>query len=275
VLHKKAPGKHRSSSSNISGVTTARYLNDFIISSAGASDGLIKFWDVRGSLKKPFQLYNPNIGEKRIYGINSIDFDIRRNLLYCSLLSSKIFALDITRLDVVDTYQHNMFDNNSFYCGISLSPCGEYIAGGSKSSDIFVWSTSDRRLFTLQGHRSDVNCVSWSRHDFQLLSCSDDTTVRTWEVHAIPKDPTAEPLVGFAQEVTLPPLPASASTVSSEDTENKTINSLPPTNQSECRMNQSESSNPNARLAEAKPELRHPAKKRKITDYFRPINRDR
>jgi WD40 repeat protein len=262
--------------SHNSGVTTARYLDDYIVCSSGASDGLVKFWDIRGTLRKPFQVFNPNASAKRVYGINSIDFDKRKNFLYCSLLSNKILALDIAKLEVVETFEHNLFENASYYCSISLSPCGEYLASGSMSSDVFVWSTEERRLYTLQGHRSEVTCVNWGQHDYKLISCSDDGTVRTWEIPPTLKDPTSEPLVGFVKELTLPPLPSLATdtNVSQEDTENREISLSPSAIQSDWFAGQDNTTNPiTARSLENS--ARPPVKKRKITDYFRPINHDR
>ncbi|CAI5731346.1 unnamed protein product [Hyaloperonospora brassicae] len=93
--------------------------------------------------------------------------------------------------------------STSFYSKVALSPDGDFIAGASADGVVYVWdarvwssldgvgaSTWAGRgiqmrapCFALKGHADEVNGVTWSPHDMlQLASCSDDGTVRCWQV---------------------------------------------------------------------------------------------
>ncbi|KAG7377958.1 hypothetical protein PHYPSEUDO_010748 [Phytophthora pseudosyringae] len=92
---------------------------------------------------------------------------------------------------------------SSFYNKAAFSPEGNFIAGSSADGVVYIWdahiSTSyDGALssawsavdvqqrapcFALKGHVNEVNGVAWNSQDFtQLASCSDDGTVRCWQV---------------------------------------------------------------------------------------------
>ncbi|GMF55169.1 unnamed protein product [Phytophthora fragariaefolia] len=90
----------------------------------------------------------------------------------------------------------------SFYNRATFSPDGDFIAAASADSVVYLWdarvSTSYENALTtasvlgieqrapclaLRGHVSEVNGVAWSSRDFtQLASCSDDGTVRCWQI---------------------------------------------------------------------------------------------
>ncbi|GMF23118.1 unnamed protein product [Phytophthora lilii] len=93
--------------------------------------------------------------------------------------------------------------SSSFYSKATFSPDGDFIAGASADGIVYIWdarvSTSyDGVLsstwsgfgvpqrapcFALKDHTNEVNGVAWSPLDFsQLASCSDDGTVRCWQV---------------------------------------------------------------------------------------------
>ncbi|RLN70068.1 hypothetical protein BBJ28_00010913 [Nothophytophthora sp. Chile5] len=92
--------------------------------------------------------------------------------------------------------------STSFYSKATFSPDGDFIAGASADGVVYIW---DARVTTsslnsvssavdgagakrgpclaLKGHASEVNGVAWSSRDFtQLASCSDDGTVRCWQI---------------------------------------------------------------------------------------------
>jgi WD40 repeat protein len=92
---------------------------------------------------------------------------------------------------------------SSFYSKATFSPDGDFIAGASADGVVYVWdagvsSPHDGAVsstwsgmggqqrtpcFALKGHVNEVNGVSWSSRDFtQLASCSDDGTIRRWQV---------------------------------------------------------------------------------------------
>ncbi|KAK1935630.1 Denticleless [Phytophthora citrophthora] len=94
---------------------------------------------------------------------------------------------------------------SSFYNKATFSPEGNFIAASSVDGIVYVWdarvsASCDVALpvrasiwtdvgvqrapcFALKGHSNEVNGVSWSSQDFtQLASCSDDGTIRCWQV---------------------------------------------------------------------------------------------
>jgi WD40 repeat protein len=105
----------------------------------------------------------------------------------------------------------------SFYVKASFSPCGRFVSAGSACNRAFVWDAQQRHFGSLaavdsesngssvaaarasfpgtrpcavlSGHLSDVSETAWNPHlfgaglaDLQLASCSDDATVRVWNV---------------------------------------------------------------------------------------------
>ncbi|KAL4165696.1 hypothetical protein KRP22_014406 [Phytophthora ramorum] len=92
---------------------------------------------------------------------------------------------------------------SSFYSKAVFSPDGDFIAGASVDGVVYIWDARASTLcdqtlssawsgldvqhrapcFALKGHTSEVNGVAWNSQDFtQLASCSDDGTVRCWQV---------------------------------------------------------------------------------------------
>uniref|UniRef100_A0A915PSG6 WD repeat-containing protein 26 n=1 Tax=Setaria digitata TaxID=48799 RepID=A0A915PSG6_9BILA len=60
-------------------------------------------------------------------------------------------------------------------------PEQSYIATGSTDECIYVWKQSSEELIAkLAGHTARVNAVAWNPRLPQLVSCSDDCTIRIW-----------------------------------------------------------------------------------------------
>jgi WD40 repeat protein len=67
--------------------------------------------------------------------------------------------------------------------GASFNPVSPLIATASYDDTIGVYDFTGRRLYTLAGHRSDVNTVFWKDCDI-LVSSGDDGTIRYWSHEA-------------------------------------------------------------------------------------------
>ncbi len=66
--------------------------------------------------------------------------------------------------------------------GVSWSPDGKRIASGL-GNKVQVWNASDGiPVSTYQGHTDSVRAVSWSPDGERIASCSNDKTVRIWQV---------------------------------------------------------------------------------------------
>jgi len=57
-------------------------------------------------------------------------------------------------------------------------------ASGSADKTVHIWNISDRTspLVVFEGHSHEVNQIRANKHSSLLASCSDDTTVRVWDV---------------------------------------------------------------------------------------------
>ncbi|KAL3670866.1 hypothetical protein V7S43_004051 [Phytophthora oleae] len=128
--------------------------------------------------------------------------------LLVNVLNDSIAVIDIgqtgtTSQDVRTVLRCSGHQASSFYNKATFSPEGNFIAASSVDGVVYVWdarvsASCDGALpsstwtgvgvqrapcLALKGHTNEVNGVSWSSRDFtQLASCSDDGTIRCWQV---------------------------------------------------------------------------------------------
>lgn len=188
---------------------------------AGAVDAVVKYWDFRRLNRKTTQMTRQKAvptcalscssqqGARR--GISSLAFRRSRegaSHLLVNVLNDSIVVLDLG----LERPQHQSnkilrcvgHEATSFYSKASFCPQGQFIAGSSADGIVYVWdartstvcdekleSSPFQRLETvrrlpylaLKGHTKEVNGVAWGVQDCpQLASCSDDGTVRCWQV---------------------------------------------------------------------------------------------
>lgn len=80
------------------------------------------------------------------------------------------------------------------FCSVAVSFCGSFLAAGSRSGKIVVWSVKtnnkDTSSFTykqisvLNQHRGAVLGLSFSRDDLTFYSCSADRTIKIWSLES-------------------------------------------------------------------------------------------
>ncbi|CAH0492138.1 unnamed protein product [Peronospora farinosa] len=180
------------------------------------SSSTANFGKNKAAIKSPVPVYeiscSSHEGARR--GISSLMFGPRgtggASHLLVNVLNDSIAVID-TGQKQHDPGHHGARINlrcsghqtSSFYCKATFSPNGDFIAGASADGIVYIW---DSRLNTsydevnssawsspgvlqrapylaLKGHTNEVNGVAWSSRDFsQLASCSDDGTVRCWQV---------------------------------------------------------------------------------------------
>lgn len=110
-------------------------------------------------------------------------------LIFALGADSRIHTYDFSTL----TTQRNMFahenlQTSSFYVGLSVSPCGRWLAcgGSSHKGNSFLFDvenaarpgSSPQQGVELQGQKGEVGAVDWAQD--MLATCTDDGTVRIW-----------------------------------------------------------------------------------------------
>ncbi|KAK7914531.1 WD40-repeat-containing domain protein [Apiospora marii] len=88
---------------------------------------------------------------------------------------------------------------------ISVHMDGDYLASGSMDQSIKIFNFKTRQSFCLRGHEDYVNHVKLDLASRTVLSASDDTTVKLWDIDSATCIKTYEAHVGQVQQVL--PLP--------------------------------------------------------------------
>ena len=177
------------------------------IASIGATDGLVKLWDLRchasRSTRKHLQVSRPRSDTKRLYGYSSISRSLDGSRLFASCLDDSIHVFDSRLLgDSLAVLKHPLFTCSSFYVKTSVSPDGSHLMSGSSSGRTFLWDLhTNRPPLVLKGHEMECCGVSWSKHDPGLIAtCSDDMTVRVWNAGIHPNSLSFDPSVAHLRK---------------------------------------------------------------------------
>jgi WD40 repeat protein len=119
-------------------------------------------------------------------------FDVQYNPLNNHLISVGRDA-QIKSWNTIDHYvleqsvPAHMFTINS----LSISPDNKYFVTGSMDKTIKVWELETFKLLKVidksrhAGHGTSVNKVLWTKHQNQVLSCSDDKKISIWDLSFI------------------------------------------------------------------------------------------
>ncbi|KAF8639725.1 hypothetical protein AX17_000987 [Amanita inopinata Kibby_2008] len=186
--------------------------------SSGAFDGILRYWDLRqptsnrtrstkmktlpclySTTQDPTTLH----GSRRSRGIISLasGHGPTAGILYGLGADSRVHAYTLPRLDAQESvdFSHEHLQSSSFYVGLSVSPCGQWLASGGgtriKGSGFLFdianstrpWKQHEecRRGVELRGQLGEVGAVDWAQD--MVAMCADDGTVRVWrpdvEVH--------------------------------------------------------------------------------------------
>ncbi|QLQ80571.1 hypothetical protein HG537_0D05720 [Torulaspora globosa] len=65
---------------------------------------------------------------------------------------------------------------------LSVDSYKKIIVSGSADKTVKVWHVESRTCYSLRGHTEWVNCVKLHPLSFLCFSCSDDTTIRMWDI---------------------------------------------------------------------------------------------
>ena len=179
------------SNTQLKTVSTVKFLPDYKnhVISTGANDGLIKIYDLRyqgipAKQRPPIQSSKFPDNWKRPYGYTNISLDPLGNYAYVTCTNSTIYKINLNGLTILDSYTSKTLATN-FFTKTSVSYTGDFIASGSQDCNIHVWNTDIHKPFMLIGHLLDVTDVVFNLDKTQLASCSDDKTVKVWEIGGV------------------------------------------------------------------------------------------
>jgi len=163
-------GKQRgimASTTGANSVTKVHLLSSQRMLSSGASDGLVKMWDVRmtGSTAKATTPVEKTDVTRNNRGVSSFTLDSTGTKLYACRTDNSIHMYHANFLgQPLEMYKAPGFvTSNNFYINTSLSGDDEWLAAGSAKNGVYMWNVRDaNRAIHLPGPEKDVNVVHWN-----------------------------------------------------------------------------------------------------------------
>ncbi|CAI4064705.1 hypothetical protein SKDZ_09G1170 [Saccharomyces kudriavzevii ZP591] len=150
---------------HMDGVLTLQF--NYRLLFTGSYDSTIGIWDLfTGKLIR--RLSGHTDGVKTLY------FDDRK--LITGSLDKTIRVWNYITGECISTYRGH---SDSV---LSVDSYQKVIVSGSADKTVKVWHVESRTCYTLRGHTEWVNCVKLHPKSFSCFSCSDDTTIRMWDI---------------------------------------------------------------------------------------------
>ncbi|KDR83394.1 hypothetical protein GALMADRAFT_235500 [Galerina marginata CBS 339.88] len=178
----------------------------FSLVSSSSFDGTLRSWDLRqpstpkkksSKIQVPPELQASFLdptslrGSRRPRGIISLANGTgpSAGLIFGIGADSRVHAYDLPTLAPRrNTFSHENLQANSFYVGLSVSPCGRWLAcaGSGNLGNTFLFDVENacrsasvaQRGVELKGQLAEVGAIDWAEN--ALATCSDDGTVRIW-----------------------------------------------------------------------------------------------
>ncbi|XP_065187306.1 periodic tryptophan protein 2 homolog [Sycon ciliatum] len=140
----------------------------------GGDDSKVKIWNTLTGFC--FVTFTEHTG-----GVSAVQFVPNGKAVISASLDGTVRAFDLHRYRNFRTFASPR--PAQFSC-LALDSSGELVCAGSHDTfEVFVWSMQTGRLLELlSGHEGPVSGVAFQPSTAQLVSCSWDKTVRTWDV---------------------------------------------------------------------------------------------
>ncbi|KAL6940601.1 hypothetical protein ACO0QE_004511 [Hanseniaspora vineae] len=152
----------------------------------GSYDCTIGIWDINtGNLLRRLSGHSQ--------GVKTLHFDGAK--LITGSLDKTIRVWNYNTGQCVSTYRGH---TDSV---LSIDAYKKIIVSGSADNTIKVWHVESRTCFTLRGHTEWVSCVKLHPSSFTCFSCSDDMTIKMWDIRENKLLKTFQGHVGQVQKV--------------------------------------------------------------------------
>jgi WD40 repeat protein len=141
-------------------------------------DGRVRLWSSQGAVLSSIPL------EKMLLSLefSPVDDDLLA-------VSSDVGTIDLLEIMIVDQVPRLNLKSSLNSTGFPIqtfafSPDGEILAAGNEAGEIFIWRIADGSpLTSFEGHDNGIIwALQFSPDGSQLVSVSDDTTVRVWGI---------------------------------------------------------------------------------------------
>ncbi|CAN8000576.1 unnamed protein product [Ixodes hexagonus] len=183
---KKPRGRHKEASATGS-VTACLFQDDQRLITCGATNSVIKVWDLRKNYElfttdpKPLASF-PYAGQSSaMHGYTCLR--LRGASLFASCTDSRIYHFNASSYDSEPLGQFIGHSVGSFYVKMDLSPGGQFLLSGSSDGHAYLWSVrvpGPPRL-RLSAHTAEVSALAWHPWDVsRVVTCGDDHKVVFW-----------------------------------------------------------------------------------------------
>eukprot|EP00761_Pharyngomonas_kirbyi_P010357 gb/GECH01010377.1/.p1 GENE.gb/GECH01010377.1/~~gb/GECH01010377.1/.p1 ORF type:complete len:566 (+),score=90.59 gb/GECH01010377.1/:1-1698(+) len=143
---------------------------------SGHYDGCIRLWDGR-SLKQTQDI--PNV---HVHAITSLSIAPDARYVLTNSRDNTLNIFDMRMQRTILTLNHSEYRTGFNHNKACWSPCGSYVAAGSKTSKVFVWDAASGEVHQeLSGHEGSVAAVAWSPDGTSLASAGFDGYFILWQ----------------------------------------------------------------------------------------------
>ncbi|XP_068215363.1 protein lethal(2)denticleless-like [Palaemon carinicauda] len=178
----------QSGSSVNNSVTGVVFQLQHTLISSGASDGLLKIWDLRkthSGVKRDPQCQNVlmHSGKSSHRGFTCMSVSPNRDVLYTSCMDNIIYAYHLANPTQKPVAEYSGHVNSTYFVKSCLSPCGSYLLSGSSDNNAYIWLTDKpgEPVAKLTGHFAEVTSVGWCPvDDEKIVTCADDMKLRVF-----------------------------------------------------------------------------------------------
>ncbi|XP_050710726.1 denticleless protein homolog isoform X2 [Eriocheir sinensis] len=188
-------------SATTSSVTSVLFQQQHVLISSGASDGLIKLWDLRkthgGSRREPqCQSFLEHSGRSSHRGFTSLSLSPEQDVLYASCMDNTIYSYHLAKPTPRPVAEYTGHTSLTYFVKACVSPCGSYLLSGSSDFAAYIWLTDQpgKPIAKLSGHNAEVTAVDWCPVEDKLVTCDDEVKLRIFRRKNVDMDDFDEKL---------------------------------------------------------------------------------